>query len=351
MSNSSKENIAVILFNLGGPDSKDAIKPFLFNFFMDPNIINLPLPFRWLIAKLISTKRSKNEAGSSYKELNYVSPLLKNTKDQASALQKLLNDSVDNKEYKTYISMRYWHPMADEVARKVKEYNPSKIVLLPLYPQFSTTTTWSSFGAWNKAVKENGLNNIQSDLICCYPDQSGYVKASADNILVKYNEMSKRCEKNGLNPPRLLFSAHGLPEKIIKSGDPYQSQCEKSAKAIVDSLNIGNLDWDICYQSSVGPMKWIKPSTEQALQKAAKDKVPVLIYPHAFVNEHVETLVEIEIEYRDLAKKLGIPAFERINTVGCHDEFIKGLADMVINNTNNNNCSVDFSKCCKRIMK
>lgn len=311
---------AVVLFNLGGPDSKAAIKPFLFNFFTDPNIIRLPYPLRWMIAKLIAARRSKREAGTSYGELGDKSPLLANSQAQADALEAMLGD-----EYKVFVCMRYWHPMAGEVAKNVQLYDPDKIILLPLYPQYSTTTTRSSYQAWKSACRKIGLNK-SSKLVCCYPSENGFIRASAANILHVYE---KALLETG-QTPRILLSAHGLPEDVVKDGDPYQAQCEKSAEDIIRATSLENPDWQICYQSRVGPKKWIGPSTEEALERAAKDGVPVVILPHAFTQEHVETLVEIEIEYREKADHLGVPGFYRVPTVGTHPDFIRGLADMVL---------------------
>lgn len=319
---------AVILFNLGGPDRAGSIKPFLFNFFMDKNIIRLPLPLRFFIAKRISIRRAKREAGESYGELEGKSPLLENTQAQADALQNRLGD-----DYRVFVCMRYWHPMADEVAAQVKEYRPDEIILLPLYPQFSTTTTRSSFQSWDKAARTAGLD-APSQKTCCYPFDRGFIKASADHIRALY--------KPGM---RLLLSAHGLPQSVIDDGDPYQWQCEQCAEKIVAELGVENLDWQICYQSRVGPMKWTRPSTEEALEKAAADNVPVLIYPHAFVSEHVETLVEIEIEYRELAEKLGVPGFTRVPTVMTHPDFIDGLAGLVKNPPGQKICPGSFRRC------
>ena len=311
---------AVVLFNLGGPDSKEAIKPFLFNFFTDPNIIRLPYPLRWTVAKLVSTRRSKKEAGSSYAELGDKSPLLANTQEQADALESMLGEN-----HKVFISMRYWHPMAGETASKVAQYNPDKIVLLPLYPQYSTTTTRSSYQAWKKAAKKIGLDK-PTKLVCCYPAENGFIRANAANM----REMYEKALLETGQHPRILFSAHGLPEKIVQDGDPYQAQCEKSAEEIVLAAGLENSDWQICYQSRVGPKKWLGPSTEDAVRKAGADNVPVVVLPHAFTQEHVETLVEIEIEYRALADRLDMPGFYRVPTVGVHPDFIRGLADMVI---------------------
>jgi ferrochelatase len=346
------EKTAVILFNLGGPDSKEAIKPFLYNFFMDPAIIGAPKPVRWLLAKYISVKRSRKEAGESYGALGDKSPLLENTQKQAEELEKELNKG--SHEFKTFIAMRYWHPMTESAIKQVKEYNPDDIVLLPLYPQFSTTTTGSSFGAWEKACLQHDVNQPQAK-ICCYPMEKGFVEASAKNILKAYDQGLKQASKLDSAPPRILFSAHGLPESIIKSGDPYQWQCEQTAEAIIRKIDRPALDWKICYQSRVGPKKWIGPSTEEEIERAAKEKVPLIIYPHAFVSEHVETLVELDIEYKELAEKLGIPFYIRVPTVSEDGLFIKGLATIVksaagkqglFSGFSDQICPAGYNRCC-----
>ncbi|MBU6235105.1 MAG: ferrochelatase [Alphaproteobacteria bacterium] len=321
------KNIAVILFNLGGPDSRETIKPFLFNFFMDPNIIRAPKFVRWCLANYIAFSRSRKQAGDSYARLGNKSPLLENTRAQATALSMRLNNDSTIK-YTVHICMRYWHPMADEVVQKVKNDNPDQIILLPLYPQFSTTTTWSSFGEWQKAALKHDLDK-PSSLVCCYPSNAGFIAASADLVKTQYEAMRDECMGQGMKAPRVLFSAHGLPEDIITDGDPYQWQCEKTAELITAAIQVPELDWQICYQSRVGPKKWIGPSTEEALHKAATDNVPVLVYPHAFVSEHVETLVEIEEEYREMAEHMGVPMFARVPTVSVHKAFIDGLAAVV----------------------
>jgi ferrochelatase len=346
---------AIILLNLGGPDSKTSIKPFLFNFFMDKNIIQAPLPVRFFLAKLISIRRSKREAGESYHELGDKSPLLANSTAQAELLEQKLN-SENKGEFKTFICMRYWHPMSDEVVKDVQNYAPDEIMLLPLYPQFSTTTTKSSFETWDKTVKKVGFN-APTTRICCYPWDEGYIKGCAQNIADTYAQSQKQSDK----PLRILLSAHGLPEKIIKQGDPYQWQCEQSAAHIMKEFEaitgIENPDWQICYQSRVGPLKWIGPSTEEALQKAADDNVGVVILPHAFTQEHVETLVEIEIEYREEAEKMGLHEFYRVPTVGTADVFIEGLKNLVLNNlgahktlshTGQPLCPSNSKNCCMR---
>ena len=340
---------AVILFNLGGPDSKEAIEPFLMNFFLDPNIVRLPFFFRWLLAKFISKRRSRREAGSSYSELGNKSPLLENSQAQAQALENLLGP-----DFKVFVCMRYWHPMAEEIAAQVKSWGADKIILMPLYPQFSTTTTWSSFGVWQKAAKAAGLDQPAS-AICCYPLNEGFIRASADNIRTMY----KLAQKDGHKAPRILFSAHGLPESIIKDGDPYQWQCEQTAEKIVQTLGIPNLDWVVCYQSRVGRQKWIGPSTEEELERAADQQIPVIIYPHSFTQEHVETLVELDMEYRHMAEEAGIAGYYRAATVSTHPAFIEGLAKLVQDHLGRTGvaaesgrqiCPAGFERCCMKAM-
>jgi ferrochelatase len=194
-------------------------------------------------------------------------------------------------------------------------------VLLPLYPQMSTATSESSVKDWFAAAARAGIM-VPTQVVCCYPTQAGFIEASA-------NLIRDSIEKIGGRPYRLLFSAHGLPEKVIRRGDPYQWQVEQSAQAIAQRLALRDLDWSVCYQSRVGPLKWIGPSTDSEIQRAGRDRKAVVLFPVAFVSEHSETLVELDIEYRELAHKSGVPAFHRVATVGVHDAFIGGLAELV----------------------
>ncbi|TWB47207.1 ferrochelatase [Nitrospirillum viridazoti] len=310
--------IAVVLFNLGGPDRLEAVRPFLYNLFRDPAIIGLPAPFRQLIAHLISSRRDKVAQGI-YQTLGGGSPLLPNTLAQARALEQQLWDAGT---VRVFVSMRYWHPFSDAVAHDVKDWEPDEVVLLPLYPQFSTTTTASSLKDWQRAAKAAGLT-APSRSICCYPDEPGFVAAVAKLIRAGLEDAAPH------GKPRVLFSAHGLPEKVVKGGDPYQFQCERTAQAVVKSLRIEKLDWVSCYQSRVGPMKWIGPSADEEIRRAGQDRVPVVVVPIAFVSEHSETLVEIEHEYRHLAREVGVPHFVRVPTVGVEPSFILGLAGLV----------------------
>ncbi len=304
---------AVVLFNLGGPDDVQAIRPFLFNLFNDPAIIRVPRVFRYLLAQLISRKRAP-VAAKIYDHLGGKSPLLDNTKAQAAALQDVLGDG-----FETFICMRYWHPMTEAVVQDVMAYAPDRIVLLPLYPQFSTTTTASSVKKWQEIAGKQGLS-VPTTTACCYPTHHDWVQA----VAVKIGE-----KIDNFQGTRVLFSAHGLPESIVKQGDPYQWQVEQTVAAVVAALNVPDLDYQICYQSRVGPMTWIGPSTESEIERAGADKKNLVMIPIAFVSEHSETLVELDIEYRHLAEEAGVPQMIRIDTVGDHPLYIAALADVV----------------------
>ncbi len=313
--------LAVVLFNLGGPDRPQAVRPFLFNLFNDPAIIGAPGPLRWLLAQAISRRRAP-VAHQIYEELGGGSPLLANTQAQALALETALNGELGPGETKVFIAMRYWHPMSEAAAHAVKAYDPERVVLLPLYPQFSTTTTGSSLEAWRRAAGRAGLT-APSAAICCYPRLDGLVKEVAGLL------GSALGEARGQGVPRVLFSAHGLPKKFVARGDPYQWQVEQTAAAVLEALAEPELDWRICYQSRVGPLEWIGPSTDAEIVRAGADRVPVVVVPIAFVSEHSETLVELDIEYRRLAERSGVPDYIRVATVAAGTAFIAGLAALV----------------------
>ncbi len=314
--------LAVVLFNLGGPDSPAAVRPFLFNLFRDPAIIGAPGPMRWLLAQLISRRRAP-VARKIYAELGGASPLLTNTQTQAAALEAALGDRHASETVRVFVAMRHWHPFARETAADVAAFAPDRVILLPLYPQYSTTTSQSSLDDWARADRAAGIE-ARTRAICCYPAQAGFVAATAAGI---------RQAMAAMPGARLLFSAHGLPKKIIAGGDPYQWQVEQSAQAVVDRLANdeleGGLDWTVCYQSRVGPLEWISPSTTDEIDRAGRDRVPIVIAPVAFVSEHAETLVELDIDYRRLAEAAGVPGFSRVPTVSTRPEFIAGLAALV----------------------
>jgi len=308
---------AVILFNLGGPDSLEAVRPFLFNLFADKAIIRLPQPFRYLLAKFISKTRAKKAIGI-YQKMGGKSPLLENTVAQAMALEESLKGEDSN--YKVFISMRYWHPFTEETVQEVKDYSPDEVVLLPLYPHYSTTTTQSSFKEWYRAAK--GIK-VPAREVESYPLDELFINAHVETLMPIYKEAARH------GTPRILFSAHSLPQKIVDEGDPYQEQTEQTAKAIVSKLK-GDIDYVVCYQSKVGPLKWLQPTTEAEIKRAASDKVSVVVVPISFVSEHSETLVELDIDYKDLAESLGIPFYGRVPTLSCHPLFIEALRKKVL---------------------
>jgi ferrochelatase len=307
--------IAVILFNLGGPDSLEAVQPFLRNLFSDPAIIALPSWLRLPLARFIAHRRTP-KALQIYEQIGGGSPILGQTEAQARALEETLG-AGNGHEWRGYVCMRYWHPMTDAVVRSVQRFAPDRIVLLPLYPQFSTTTTASSVKAWNKAARfEASTVSIDS-----YPTEPGFIAASVELVKQGLSEA-------GDGPKRVLFSAHGLPEKIINAGDPYQKQVEQTAAAIAARLG-GGIDCTVCYQSRLGPLKWIGPSTPSEIERAGRDKTSLVLYPVSFVSEHSETLVELDIDYRRLAREAGVPVYVRVPAVGTHPLFIEGLASLV----------------------
>lgn len=309
----SGRRIAVVLTNLGGPDGPESVKPFLFNLFNDPAIIGLPTILRTPLARLISSRREKS-AQENYALMGGGSPLLPETRKQAEALELLLNSQLSQDETRVFIAMRYWHPMTNETARAVEAFRPDEVVFLPLYPQYSTTTTASSLKLWRQSYKGSGREHV----ICCYPQADGFIGAQVRKI----GEAMAKAEGK---PVRVLFSAHGIPSKLVKQGDPYQVQVEATVAAVVERM--GLTDWTICYQSKVGPLEWLGPATPDAIKQAAQDGVGAVVVPIAFVSEHIETLVELDIEYGELAHEVGCTPYLRAPAVGIDPDFIAALAN------------------------
>jgi ferrochelatase len=310
---------AIILFNLGGPDKIENVEPFLFNLFNDPAILNLPTFLRYPLAKLISNRRAP-VAKKIYAELGGSSPILKLTKKQSNALEIKLKQTQKEDEYKCFIIMRCWNPRAKDVIKDVQLYDPDEVVLMPLYPQYSAATSGSSIKEWKDVCKKNNYN-VKTSTICCYPTDQNFINAHTKEIIKKIKDL-----KNF----KLIFSAHGLPEKNIKKGDPYQWQVEQSVKKIVENLNDENLDWILSYQSRVGPLKWIGPSTEDIIIKNSKMGKHIVLVPIAFVSEHSETLVELDIEYKEIADANGCKNYTRVPALGINDDFIKAMSELII---------------------
>ncbi|HEV3174695.1 MAG TPA: ferrochelatase [Stellaceae bacterium] len=333
---------AVVLFNLGGPDSLAAVRPFLTNLFDDPAIIRMPRMPRWLLARVIAWRRAPLTR-EIYRHLGGSSPILANTQAQAGALEAALGES-----FRVFIAMRYWRPFSAETAAAVKAWAPDRVALLPLYPQFSTTTTASSAGDWHRAAARVGLTS-PTRLLCCYPDDSGFIEAIATMLTSALDEtpVGERI--------RILFSAHGLPERIVAAGDPYRWQVERTVAAVLTALARPGLDAVLCFQSRVGPLAWIKPATDEEIRRAGAERCSLIVVPIAFVSEHSETLVELDRDYGRLAEVSGVPSYRRLPTVGVDPFFIAGLASVVRRLTEEGRavrsnrgarlCPIEFSGC------
>ena len=312
----SPRRVAVVLFNLGGPDEPADVVPFLRNLFSDPAIIDLPAPARLPLAAAIAGLRGRR-ARANYAVMGGGSPLLAGTRAQAGALEAALAARLRGATVKTFIAMRYWAPFTAEAARDVARFAPDQVVLAPLYPQYSTTTTASSLAAWDGGYAGPGA----ASALCCWYDNAGLIEAHARLILETW-------EWAGRPKVRLLFSAHGLPLSVAARGDPYAWQVEATSAAIAARLG-ASWDWRVCYQSRVGPMKWLGPSVPEAIAAAAADGLGVMIDPVSFVSEHIETLVELDRDYARVARAAGAPCYLRVPAMGVAPAFIEGLADAV----------------------
>jgi ferrochelatase len=319
----TNKKTAVVLFQLGGPDSLEAIEPFLYNLFMDPDIINFPGVFlvRKSLAKFISSRRSMKVA-ENYKLIGGKSPILNLTQRQAVALESSLKSM--NIDAQVFIAMRYWNPTTEDVVKKIKSGGFEQVILLPLYPQFSQATTLSSMNEWKRQTKKQGCV-IPIKLVCCYPSQPLFVEALVENI----NSALVRFHKIVSTDIDLIFSAHGVPLSYIKRGDPYQLQIEETVRSVV-KRGKWNSPHTLCYQSKVGPMKWLKPSLIETVEHlAGKERKHLLIIPVAFVTDHIETLHEINIDVRRHAMAHGVQQFELTPALNDQLKFIQCLTELV----------------------
>ena len=336
---------AIVLFNLGGPDGPDSVAKFRVNLFSDRAIIRAPVFIRFWLARWIAS-RGAAAAAKNYAMMGGKSPLLELTRAQAAALESRLQDIGA----KCFVAMRYWHPFAAETVAQVKAFAPDRVLLLPLYPQFSTTTTASSFNDWRDQAAKAGLVAPVTSL-CCYFDDPGYVEAIAELVREAILYAARRIEPGIIL--RVLFSAHGLPESIVRQGDPYQAQIEASARAVMARLTDLDVEHLVCYQSRATPQKWISPSTVEAIEQAAEQKVAVLMVPIAFVSDHIETLVELDIENAELAHRLGVPGYFRANVPNNDSRFIDALAWLAKRALDHGDglCSHEGARACDRGLK
>lgn len=314
------DKIAIVLLNLGGPDSLDAVEPFLFNLFSDRDIFKLP--FQKTLAAFIAKKRSPKVI-KEYELIGGKSPIGYWTELQRGMLEnKLRNDDINAD---VLIAMRYWHPLTNEAVEKVGKSDYSKIMLLPLYPHFSVSTTGSSFNEWNRYYKGDKAKIVY---VNDYYNNTTYAKAinqRIDETLLKFPE-------NVRKDVQLVFSAHGTPVSYVKKGDPYSHQIKETVRLVMKQ-GINSHEYHECYQSKVGPVKWLEPSTDKMIEElAAKGKKHLLIIPISFVSDHVETSFELDIEYRHIAEKSGIENY--IVMTGLNDSpiFIEALTEIVKEN-------------------
>jgi ferrochelatase len=317
MENLMPDKIAVVLLNLGGPDSLDAVEPFLFNLFSDRDIFTLP--FQKTLAAIIAKKRAPKVI-EEYRLIGGKSPIGQWTELQRSMLESGLKNSSINAD--VYIAMRYWHPLTEETAPKVQEGSYSKVVMLPLYPHFSVSTTGSSFNEWKRYYKGDASKLIY---VNNYFNNVTYAKAinqRIDEALLKFPESIR-------NNVQLVFSAHGTPVSYVKKGDPYSFQIKDTVKLVMKQRNNSHV-YHECYQSKVGPVKWLEPSTASMIESlAAKGKKHLLIIPISFVSDHIETLYELDIEYRHVADKAGIENYIVITGLNDSQLFVDALTEIV----------------------
>ncbi|KAL9226874.1 hypothetical protein vseg_002635 [Gypsophila vaccaria] len=327
-SHTEEEKIGVLLLNLGGPDKLDDVQPFLYNLFADPDIIRLPRLFQFLqrpLAQLISTLRApKSKEG--YASIGGGSPLRKITDEQANALKLALE--AKNKNVSVYVGMRYWYPFTEEAVDQIKRDKITRLVVLPLYPQYSISTTGSSLRILQNMFREDAyLSRLPVAIIRSWYQREGYVRSMADLIEKELQSFSEP------NEVMIFFSAHGVPVSYVENaGDPYKDQMEDCIFLIMRELKARgiNNDHTLAYQSRVGPVQWLKPYTDEVLVELGKKGVKnLLAVPVSFVSEHIETLEEIDMEYRELALVSGIENWGRVPALNCNPSFIDDLADAV----------------------
>lgn len=318
---------AVVLFQLGGPDSLDAVEPFLFNLFSDPDIIDFPFArlAREPLARLMARRRA-GKVRDHYAEIGGRSPIIELTQSQAVALESELAATLPAQ---VLVAMRYWHPLTADAVAQIRRSEVDQLVLLPLYPQYSRVTTGSSVNEWNRRFHAS-RNRLPVTLVERFYNHSLYLDAVVEQI----NRALARfpaCPAAGGAGARvhLLFSAHGIPESIIRAGDPYQRETEETV-CLVRERGGWPLPASLCYQSKVGPGRWLGPMLHESLQALrAAGSAHVLVIPVSFVTEHIETLFEIGIEARQLAAELGFEQFEMMPALNDSPIFIRALADLV----------------------
>jgi len=312
------KRIAIILFQLGGPDSQAAVEPFLYNLFCDPDIINFPGAFlaRKALAKLISTRRSKT-VGQHYAEIGGGSPIRRLTEQQGRALEAALRPHLN---VRALVAMRYWHPDTQEAIQALERIPYDELVLLPLYPHYSFATTGSSLKEWNRHY----TTKVPVHLIDHFFDHPDYIAGIVERI----NSVLRKVPRP--DEVQLVFSAHGLPMTLVEKGDPYPRQIEQTVQ-MIRQLGAWPNPHVLCFQSRVGPQKWLQPSLTSTIEKMARSGIKrMLVIPISFLTEHIETLHEINIEAREEAEALGVSEFYMMPALNDSPLLIRALADLVL---------------------
>lgn len=317
------DRIGVLLLNLGGPETLDDVRPFLFNLFSDPDIIRLPFRFMQKpLAWFISTQRYKKSTGY-YEKIGGGSPLRKITARQARALEDELNSRGLNS--RVYVAMRYWHPFTEETFEQIERDGIRQLIVLPLYPQFSISSTGSSLNRMNKVIVDKRLDAIQTSVICSWQADPDYIQSLAG--MVK-EELAKFADQDPA-ATTIIFSAHSVPVRYIEEGDPYLEYTRQTFQLVMEEVGT-HYPHTLSFQSRVGPVKWLRPSTEETLRRLASEGVSqTLMVPISFVSEHSETLYEMDVLYKEVADEIGIKEYRRVPALDCRPDFIAALANLV----------------------
>ena len=312
----------VVLFQLGGPDSLEAVEPFLYNLFLDPDIIDFPFAkmARPALARVMAASRAR-KVQKSYAAIGGRSPIVERTARQAQALDQALRQTLDAR---VVVAMRYWHPLTEEALRELERESVSELVLLPLYPQYSKTTTGSSLNEWQRRFPSSGLSHVPVRVVQDFYNHPSYISSLVGQIQAALERFAPREEVH------LIFSAHGVPVAVIHAGDPYQTQVEETVR-LVCAQGRWPHPHTVCYQSKVGSGRWLQPSIHEIIPRVAEQGARrVLVIPISFVSDHIETLHEIDHEVREEAGRAGIEQFEMMPGLNDSPQFIRALADLVM---------------------
>jgi ferrochelatase len=314
----TNRRVGIVLFQLGGPDTLEAIEPFLYNLFCDPDIIDFPFARigRKPLAKLISSTRAR-KVQHHYATIGGGSPIRRHTERQAKALERELQE--EGIDAHCFVAMRYWHPFTSEAIEQVRLAECDELVLLPMYPQYSSTTTGSSLNEWNRQFGDDiPVHRVESFYL-----NTAYLDAVAEKVDQALQRFpSPRC-------PEIIFSAHSIPVAVVEKGDPYQRQIEETVRLVMQRGGWPNAH-RLCYQSKVGASRWLQPSLHTTLRQLAAEKMrEICVVPIAFVSDHIETLGEIDHEARHLAEELGFTQFEMSAGLNDSPKFIEALSQIV----------------------